>query len=125
MLQYYSALPLNIVSGVNTIQQTGGRPCLGMTAANCTIANMIGRNAGTGFDYFTLNTRLSRTFAIGERYRVEAIAETFNVLNHRNDMIPRNTYGADIFPGHPRSDFGIPSAVGDPRHVQLALRVSF
>lgn len=125
MLQYYSALPLNIVSGVNTIQQTGGRPCPGMTAANCTIANMIGRNTGTGFDYFTLNTRLSRTFALGERFKIEVIAEAFNALNHRNDMIARNTYGADVFPGHARSDFGTPSAVGDPRHVQLALRISF
>ncbi|HSS96925.1 MAG TPA: TonB-dependent receptor [Terriglobales bacterium] len=125
MLQYYSALPLNIISGVNTIQQTAGRPCLGVTAANCTISNMIGRNAGTGFDYFTLNTRLSRTFAIGERLKIEAIAEAFNALNHRNDMIPRNTYGADAFPGHARTDFGTPTAVGDPRHVQLAVRVSF
>src|SRR5262249_31599246 len=125
MLQYYSALPLNIVSGVNTIQQTGGRPCPGVTAANCTIANMIGRNSGTGFAFFTLNTRLSRTFSVGEHFKIEAIAEAFNALNHRNDMIPRNTYGPAIFPGNARSDFGTPSAVGDPRHVQLAVRINF
>jgi len=124
-LQYYSSLPLNIVSGVTTIQQTGGRPCFGVTAANCTIPNMIGRNTSAGFDYFSLSGRLSRTFPIGERIRIQAMAEAFNVLNHRNDMIPRNTFGADIFPNIPRADFGSPTAVGDSRHIQLALRVNF
>ena len=125
LLQYYSSLPLNIVSGVTTIQQTGGRPCFGVTAANCTIPNMIGRNTSAGFDYFSLSGRLSRTFPIGERIRIQAMAEAFNVLNHRNDMIPRNTFGADIFPNIPRADFGSPTAVGDSRHIQLALRVNF
>src|SRR5262249_16799238 len=53
-LQYYSALPFNIVTGVTNIQQTTSRPCFGLpgSSLNCTIDNMIGRNAGIGFDYF-------------------------------------------------------------------------
>ena len=127
ILQYYSALPFNIVSGVNTIQQTAGRPCPGVAANTpaCTLDNMIGRNAGTGFDYFTLNSRLSRAFPIGERVKVEAMAEAFNVLNHRNDMIPNTTFGTGVYPTVPRSTFGAPTAVGDSRQMQLALRVTF
>jgi outer membrane receptor protein involved in Fe transport len=127
ILQYYSALPFNIVSGVNTIQQTAGRPCPGVAANTpaCTLENMIGRNIGIGFDYFTLNSRLSRAFPIGERVKVEAMAEAFNVLNHRNDMIPNTTFGTGVFPTVPRSTFGAPTAVGDPRQMQLALRVTF
>jgi hypothetical protein len=127
ILQYYSALPFNVVSGVTTIQQTSGRPCLGIaaTSPDCTIANMIGRNTGEGFDFLNLNSRLSRTFALGERFRIEAIAEAFNVLNRRNNLIPNTTFGSGVFPEVPRSTFGQPTAVGDPRQVQLALRILF
>ena len=127
VLQYYSALPLNILSGVNTVQQTGGRPCAGLaaTAAACTLNAMIGRNAGEGFDFFNVSSRLSRTFAVGERVRVQAMAEAFNLLNHRNDMVPNTTFGSGVFPDVPRSTFGQATAVGEPRTLQLALRVAF
>jgi hypothetical protein len=127
ILQYYSALPLNILSGVNTIQQTGGRPCSGLTAtaSGCTLASMIGRNSGVGFDYFALNLRLSRTFSMGERFRLQAIAEAFNLLNHRNNMIPNTTFGSGVYPAAPRSTFGQPTVVGDPRTIQLALKMTF
>jgi hypothetical protein len=129
VLQYYSALPFNIVSGLNTIQQTAGRPCPEISPnvpdASCTLDKMIGRNTGTGFDYFNFSSRLSRTFPIGDRLKLEAIAEAFNVLNHRNNLIPNTTFGAGAFPSVPRSSFGVPTAVGDPRQVQLALRILF
>jgi hypothetical protein len=127
ILQYYSALPLNVLSGVNTVQQTPGRPCEGLTAnsPDCFFDTMIGRNIGTGFDYFTLSSRLSRSFPVGERVRLEAIAEAFNVHNHRNNLIPNTTFGSGVYPNEPRAAFGTPTAVGDPRQVQLALRISF
>src|SRR5262249_30406680 len=126
-LQYYSALPLNVVSGVNTIQQTAGRPCAGLAATDpqCSIGTMIGRNSDVGFDYVTLKLRLSRTFPLGERLKMQALAEAFNTLNHRNDMIPNATFGSAVYPTAPRSTFGQPTAVGDPRSVQVALRMTF
>ena len=127
MLQYYSALPINVVSGLNTNQQTTGRPCAGLAASDsrCTLTTMIGRNAGAGFDFFNLNTRLSRTFRVTERLRLETIAEAFNALNHRNNLIPNTTFGTGVYPTSPRSTFRQPTAVGDPRQVQIALRLSF
>ncbi len=129
ILTYYSALPFNIVTGANTIQTTAGRPCPGLAgnASACTsnVGLMIGRNSGTGFDSFSLNTRLSRTFAIGERFRLEAIAELFNTLNHANYQIPNNSFGTGVYPTSPSSTFGQPTAVGSPRAAELALRVSF
>jgi hypothetical protein len=130
-LQYYSALPFNIVTGVTNVQTTTSRPCLGIAAtnANCTIANMIGRNAGIGFDFFNVNTRLSRTFPLGERLRLQAIAEAFNALNHRNNQVPNTRFGSGVYPTNPVTTpvpgFGDPTAVADPRQVQLALRLSF
>ena len=135
ILQYYSRLPFNIVTGGQTKQQTTQRPCTTgySLAANgginpCTEAlkgAIIGRNAGVGFDFFNLNARLSRTFALTEHWNLETIAEAFNALNHRNDMIPNATWGTGVYPNTPNTSFGQATAVGDPRSVQLALRLNF
>jgi hypothetical protein len=134
ILQYYSPLPFNITTGQNSIQTTALRPCapgyvLTPTAANtCSNAlpgTLIGRNAGIGFSAFTLNARLSRTFPLGERFRLQGIAEAFNALNHRNNQIPNGTFGTGTYPTAPSSTFGQATAVGDPRSVQFAARLSF
>src|SRR6186997_193614 len=54
LLQYYSSLPVNITSGVTTVQGTPGRPIVN--------GAFIARNAGEGSDFFSLNARVSRTF---------------------------------------------------------------
>ena len=125
ILQYTSRLPFNIVTGGTTRQGTTQRPCLGgfsLVGTNpCTEAlpgALIGRNAGIGFDFFTLNARASRSFALGEKVRLEGIAEAFNALNHRNDMVPNGTVGGS-------SPVGSANAVGEARSVQLAARVTF
>jgi hypothetical protein len=135
ILQYYSKLPFNITTGANTKQATSQRPCASgysLTANGglnpCTEAlagAVIGRNAGTGFDFFGLNARLSRTFPITERMSLAGIAEAFNALNHRNDMIPNATWGSGAYPANPNATFGQANAVGDPRNVQLAMRLNF
>ena len=117
ILQYYSALPFNVTTGANTIQGTAARPILN--------GDFIGRNTGHGFDFLSLNARLSRRFALGERWRLEAFAEAFNVLNHRNNLIPNGTFGTGVYPLNPLPSFGRPAAVGDPRSFQLALRLAF
>ena len=132
ILQYYSRLPFNIVTGTTTKQGTAQRPCAAgysLTATGgvnpCTEAlpgTMVGRNAGTGFDFFSLNARLSRTVALTERLHLEGIAEAFNALNHRNNMIPNGTFGAGAVAN---ASFGQATAVGDARSVELALRLNF
>jgi hypothetical protein len=126
-LQYYTALPFNVVSGVNTIQQTPGRPCYGMAgnSPNCTLSNVIDRNTGTGFDYFGSNARLSRIFALSERVKLQGIAEVFNLLNRANYLIPNTTFGTGIYPLNPRNTFGQATAVAAPREIQFALQLSF
>jgi len=135
ILQYYSKLPFNVTTGGNTLQQTSQRPCApgySLTANGgvnpCTEAlrgAVIGRNAGIGFDFFSLNARLSRTFALTDRLRLETMAEAFNSLNHRNDMIPNGTWGTGVYPTMPNATFGHANAVGDPRSVELAARLNF
>lgn len=134
ILQYYSPQPFNILTGGNSIQTTSLRPCApgfvltpnaADTCANALSGTMIGRNAGIGFDSLTLNTRLSRTFPLGIHLRIEGIVEAFNTLNHRNDQIPNGTFGTGEYPTMPSAAFGQPTAVGDPRQIQLALRLKF
>jgi hypothetical protein len=117
MLQYYSAFPLNITSGTNTIQGTSARPTVN--------GEFISRNAGIGNDYFSLSTRLSRSFAFGERVRMEAMAEAFNTLNHRNNLTKNGSFGSGAYPASPSPFFRQITAVNDPRVVQLALRLRF
>jgi hypothetical protein len=117
MLQYYSALPFNIGTGLTTIQGTSARPIVN--------GAFINRNAGTGFDFFNLNARLSRTFPIGERLRLEGIAEAFNLLNHVNGITLNGTFGSGAYPTNPSPTFRQITAVADSRTLQLALRVSF
>jgi hypothetical protein len=117
LLQYYSALPLNIVSGTTTIQGTAARPVVN--------GAFIGRNAGTGSDFFSVSTRISRAFHLSERVKLEAIAEAFNALNHRNNLTMNGTFGAGAFPTAPAASFGQVTAVNDPRSLQLALRVGW
>ena len=131
VLQYYSALPFNITTGANTLQQTTGRPCAvgfyGSTAcAEALKGAVIGRNTGEGFDYFTLNPRLSRIFGLTERVHLETSAQAFNSLNRRNNAIPNGTFGAGPITQAPTNpSFGKATAVNDPRSVELAARITF
>jgi hypothetical protein len=116
-LQYYSKLPLNVASGVTTIQGTAGRPIVD--------GEFIPRNSGTGPDFLTVNLRLSRTFALGGPVKLEALAEVFNLTNRENVVAMNGNFGSGAYPTHPSATFGQITAVGEPRSVQLALRLSF
>jgi hypothetical protein len=117
MLQYYSALPLNITSGVTTVQGTAGRPLVN--------GAFIGRNAGIGNDFFSVSARLNRSFRLTERAHLELLAEAFNALNHRNNLTLNGVFGAGAYPTNPSPSFGRVTAVNDPRSLQLAMRLRF
>ncbi|HEV7919854.1 MAG TPA: carboxypeptidase regulatory-like domain-containing protein [Thermoanaerobaculia bacterium] len=72
----------------------------------------VGRNTGRGFDYQSLDLRLSCRFG-----RIEAIVDAFNVLNRTNYQVPNNIITSPTF--------GQPTAVNDPRQLQLGLRVTY
>jgi hypothetical protein len=109
--------PFNITTGANTIQGTAARPTIN--------GAFISRNAGIGTDFFTVNARVSRNFAITARLRLQAIAEAFNLLNHRNNLTKNGTFGTGAYPTSPSATFRQVTAVQDSRTIQLALRLSF
>jgi hypothetical protein len=109
---YSSALPFNIQTGTDRNNDTNvnDRPA------------GVGRNTGRGFNFASLDLRLSRRLLFGERFQLEAIVEAFNVLNRANLQLPNNIFGTGAVP---LSTFRQPTAAADPRQIQLGLRFSF
>jgi len=117
VLQAYSALPLNITSGVTTVQGTAGRPVVNGT--------FIARNSGIGNDFLTLNLRGSRTVRIDSRFQLEAIAEAFNLTNRVNVLTRNATFGAGAYPSNPSATFRQVTGVAEPRSFQFGVRLKF
>ena len=117
LLQYYSPLPFNITTGANTIQGTSARPTMNGV--------FINRNAGNGFDFFSLGARLSRDFRVSERLRLEALAEAFNLTNHVNGVTLNGVFGTGAYPTNPSPTYEQITAVDDPRTMEFALRLFF
>jgi hypothetical protein len=117
LLQYYSSLPLNITTGSTTVQGTVARPALAGVA--------IGRNVGSGADTLNLSGRVTRTFQLSDRLRLEAIADAFNLTNHVNAVSLNGVFGTGAYPTSPGANFRQFTAVSDPRAFQFALRLAF
>jgi hypothetical protein len=109
---YASPLPFNIQTGTDRNNDTN---------ANDRPAG-VGRNTGRGFDFASLDLRLSRRFRLTEHVRLEALAEGFNVFNRANLQLPNNIFGTGLTP---RAGFRQPTAAADPRQLQFGLRLDF
>jgi hypothetical protein len=113
IFQYGSRLPFNVVTGTdrNSDTNVNDRPV------------GVGRNTGRGFDFASLDLRLSRRISFGEHTNLEVMAEGFNVLNRANLQLPNNT----LNPANPATlaSFGRPTAADSPRQIQFGLRLSF
>jgi carboxypeptidase family protein len=109
---YASRLPFNVLLGSDRNLDTNlnDRP-IG-----------VGRNTGRGFDYASLDLRISRHFQLTERVDLQLLAEGFNVLNRPNFGVPNNTFGSGV---NPLPTFRQPTAAFDPRQFQFGMKVSF
>ncbi len=117
LIQYYSSLPFNITAGSTTVQGTTARPIVN--------GDYISRNAGAGFDFLNVSGRVSRVFPLGERLKLETIAEGFNLLNRVNGVTLNGVFGAGAYPTNPSATFRQTTAVADMRSFQIALRATF
>ena len=109
---YASRLPFNVLLGSDRNFDTNNndRPV------------GVGRNTGRGFDFASLDMRLSRHFKISERVGLDVLAEGFNLFNRANFGVPNNTFGSGTTPN---ATFGQPTAAFDPRQFQFGLKFSF
>src|SRR5579884_2904319 len=77
----------------------------------------VGRNSVYGPGQFEFDAVLFRIFASTERWRLEARAEGFNVINHTNFNSPSSNLSS--------SNFGRITSAHDPRILQFALKLYF
>jgi hypothetical protein len=117
LVQYSSALPFNITTGANTVQGTAARPTVDGVS--------IARNAGQGSAFSTTSLRVSRTIATGRGAKIQGLVEVFNLFNRRNDVARIAVFGTGSYPDAPAENFGQVTVVGDPRSVQLGVRMTF
>jgi hypothetical protein len=117
MLQAYSAAPFNITSGVTTVQGTAGRPIVN--------GAFIERNSGVGTPFFNVNARVSRDIHLGDRCRLELLAEGFNLTDRANVVTRNSNFGAGAYPMSPAPTYNQITAVGEPRSFQFGARVRF
>jgi len=101
------------------------------------------RNAFTGPDYATADVRLTRTIRFRERYKLNFVAESFNLFNRENKRLALTSNGmiasastfvqnsvtakAAEYPGYYAlpGNFMKPNAAYAPRQIQLALKFIF
>ena len=101
------------------------------------------RNTFRGDTLQTIDARLERSFPIHDRLNMQFMAEAFNLFNTVNVRYYNTSYGAADFcatdpgapgcfgatqlytEGSPNPAYGTPSAVFNPRQVQLALRFTW
>ncbi|MDQ6663495.1 MAG: hypothetical protein M3Z23_03780, partial [Acidobacteriota bacterium] len=109
---YASPLPFNVQTGTDRNNDTNinDRPV------------GLGRNTGVGFPSASLDVRVSRMFHWRERVGIETLAEAFNILNHTNLQLPNGNFGPGLVPA---PGFGVATAAGDSRQLQLGLRIGF
>lgn len=101
------------------------------------------RNTFRGDSLQTVDVRLERTIPIHEKMHLQLMAEAFNLTNTVNIRYFNTSYGAADFCGpdpgapgcagsvlsgpekSPNPAYGTPSAVFNPRQIQLALRLTW
>jgi hypothetical protein len=88
----------------------------------------LGRNAGITHRFMSLDMRVSRAIRIGERLRLDLIAEGFNLFNRFNEASATpfftdvNTFGQRAGNG---GYYSRPTAAYDPRQFQFGLKLNF
>ena len=70
-------------------------------------------------EFFSFDWRLQRVFHIRESLQIVPVIEMFNTFNNKNNVNPLTTPGLFNFDGFLRQ------GVGDPRQVQLAIKIVF
>jgi hypothetical protein len=103
------------IEGNFRVQARSAQPKSPNCVIQCFPRNTLRKNN----EYFSFDWRIQRPFKFGERYALIPIVEMFNTFNNKNLLDP--SIGSPLF------DFNgfLRSGVGDPRQLQLAVKLTF
>jgi hypothetical protein len=111
-----TANPTCVAPSVIGTERAFFNPCAFMLQPAGTFGNE-GRNVLYGPGHYNLDSRISRSFRIREKYKLDFLGEAFNILNHAWWANPSATMS---------STSGIITAAGNsPRILQVALKLTF
>jgi hypothetical protein len=131
ILTAVSSRPFNLLTGVDINGDTHSTTDRPLVAGSNPLP--AGRNIGRGPGFFEVNLRLARSFPIGERARIEAIIEGFNIFNRVNFTSVNNFVGPNfLVTGNPEGIEGLPptrplafTAAHNARQIQFGAKVIF
>jgi hypothetical protein len=136
IVEISSGRPFNILTGSDSngdLQSSNDRPSVSSSGVlfvptTAFTSGSLGRDLGITHSYATLDMRLMRAIRFGERFRVDLIAEGFNLFNRFNEAAASpffsdvNTFNQRAGNGH---FYSRPTAAYDPRQFQLGLKLNF
>lgn len=139
-----SGRPFNILSAVDQnldLQSSNERPSVTTSGVLCVAGptnplcpatlpedGSLGRNTGITHSYAALDMRLMRSIRFGERWRLDLIAEGFNLFNRFNEAAAAPFFTA-VNDFNTRASNGRfysrPTASYDPRQFQFGVKLNF
>jgi Carboxypeptidase regulatory-like domain/TonB dependent receptor-like, beta-barrel len=118
--------PTVLADGTLCVAGTTG--CVGLITNGQFTSGSLGRNFGLTHRFASLDLRVGRMVPLGERIRLELIAEGFNLFNRFNEAAA-SPFIDDVKSFNLRATNGRyysrPTAAFDPRQFQFGLKLSF
>jgi outer membrane receptor for ferrienterochelin and colicin len=97
------------------VQARSAQPISGARTAAAPARNTLRKDNA----YFSFDWRIQRPIKLNETFALVPIVEMFNTFNNKNNINPLSTPGLFNFDGFLRT------GVGDPRQLQLAIKLTF
>jgi hypothetical protein len=111
-----------------TLCVPGAQGCVGIISGGVFTSGSLARNFGLTHSFMSLDLRLAKLVPIGERVRLELIAESFNLFNRFNEAAA-SPFIDDVRAFNQRAGNGRyysrPTAAFDPRQFQFGLKLNF
>ena len=118
--------PTVLADGTLCVAGTAG--CVPLVTNGMFTSGSLGRNFGLTHSYMSLDLRLAKLIPLGERVRLELIAEGFNLFNRFNEAAA-SPFIDDVRAFNQRAENGRyysrPTAAFDPRQFQFGLKLNF
>jgi hypothetical protein len=111
-----------------TLCVPGEAGCAPLISGGVFTSGSLARNMGLTHRYMSLDLRVARLVPLGEHFRLELIAEGFNLFNRFNEAAASpfidDVRAFNLRAGNGRY-FSRPTAAFDPRQFQFGLKLNF
>jgi len=118
--------PTVLADGTLCVAGTTG--CVGLITNGQFTSGSLGRDFGVTHRFMSVDMRVARQVPLGERFRLEIIAEGFNLFNRFNEAAA-SPFIDDVKLFNQRASNGRyysrPTAAFDPRQFQFGLKLNF